>query len=62
MIFLQDANGNKINQWDVSGSEMTRLGGVYVQHQVMSEAPVLGKWKIKAKLLSHGVSEIKILV
>ncbi|XP_053383073.1 CD109 antigen-like [Mercenaria mercenaria] len=53
-VELYDPNGNKINQWDVSGFEMTRLGGVYVHHQVMSEQPVLGKWTIKAKLLSHG--------
>ncbi|XP_060581969.1 CD109 antigen-like isoform X2 [Ruditapes philippinarum] len=53
-VELYDPNGNKINQWDVSGFKMTKLGGVYVQHQLMSEQPVLGKWKLKAKLLSYG--------
>jgi hypothetical protein len=55
LYFFQDPNGNKINQWDVSGSKITKLGGVYVQHQLMSEQPVLGMWKLKAKLLSYGV-------
>ena len=55
--YLKDPESNKINQWDVSGFEMTQQGGVYVQQQIMSEQPVLGKWKLKAKLLSHEVRE-----
>ncbi|KAH3723817.1 hypothetical protein DPMN_049611 [Dreissena polymorpha] len=52
-VELYDPKDNKINQWHVAAAEVTSLGGVYIQHQVMSEAPVLGTWKLKAKLLSY---------
>ncbi|KAH3873336.1 CD109 antigen-like [Dreissena polymorpha] len=52
-VELYDPKDNKINQWHVDAAEVTSLGGVYVQHQVMSESPVLGTWKLKAKLLSY---------
>ncbi|WAR21624.1 CD109-like protein [Mya arenaria] len=52
-INLQDPKGNKINQWSVSEAELTSVGGVYVQEQAMSDQPILGTWKIKAKLLSY---------
>ncbi|KAH3873347.1 hypothetical protein DPMN_036581 [Dreissena polymorpha] len=59
-VELYDPKDNKINQWHVDAAEVTSLGGVYVQHQVMSESPVLGTWKLKAKLLSYeGVYEEK---
>ncbi|WAQ96733.1 CD109-like protein, partial [Mya arenaria] len=50
-----DPKGNKINQWSVSATELSSVGGVYVQEQAMSDKPVLGTWKIKAKLLSNEV-------
>ncbi|KAH3723818.1 hypothetical protein DPMN_049613 [Dreissena polymorpha] len=56
-VYYQDPKDNKINQWHVAAAEVTSLGGVYIQHQVMSEAPVLGTWKLKAKLLSYEVSK-----
>ncbi|XP_052770025.1 CD109 antigen-like isoform X2 [Mya arenaria] len=52
-VELFDPKGNKINQWSVSGAELTSVGGVYVQEQAMSDQPILGTWKIKAKLLSY---------
>jgi len=54
-LWLQDPKGNVINQWAVSGAELTNMGGVYVQKQPMSEQPVLGTWKLRAKLLSYEV-------
>lgn len=52
----QDPKGNKISRWSVSGAEMNGMNNVYQQEQVMSTEPVLGDWKLKAKLLSHNVS------
>ncbi|XP_052773206.1 CD109 antigen-like [Mya arenaria] len=52
-VELFDPKGNKINQWSVSEAELTSVGGVYVQEQAMSDQPILGTWKIKAKLLSY---------
>ncbi|XP_045204949.2 CD109 antigen-like isoform X1 [Mercenaria mercenaria] len=49
-VDIFDPVGNKINQYDVTKKELMEGGGIFETELPMSDAPVLGDWKIKVSL------------
>ncbi|XP_052795659.1 CD109 antigen-like isoform X2 [Mya arenaria] len=56
-IELYDPAGNKINQWTVLEADLRTSGGVFESNMVMSDAPVIGDWRLKVKLRTESMEK-----